>query len=198
MTDRYPYIRGRLHSPHFIYLNDPTMRYRKVLKQLGIPHAVRLPQRVSGLLVYGVYVTRCDHWIHVAEGWDYTLWHREDRFDLLQWISLTCDVFTFSVGESDASYDFALFQGGSVRRLQEVRSPRYSDRVLHRSIGDPLPCESEALWQSDGSAIGFRIAQSLGIDLEVQDRPLYTYTFPPPPPRYRLVPFDELMGKKEP
>jgi hypothetical protein len=89
-------------------------------------------------------------------------------------------LFTFAVGDSDVSYELSLYRDGKPIRRREVVSLNYSDRVVQLDFGAPLPLESTWLHQSDGAEIGFKLAESLGVDLDQSKRPLRSFAVPPP------------------
>lgn len=173
--DTYPWIRGRLHSPHFLFLKTVEIPVPRLLELLGYPDAVECSEPPA---MPGVQLTRCSSWTHIADDWLYTLWHRRDRLSLYEALSREALLFTFAVGDTDQSYEFALYRDGVPLRRHVVISPRYSDRVVRESSGEPLAREDPWLLQSDGSDIGFELAASLGIEVDQSQRPLRCFSTP--------------------
>jgi len=175
--DTYPWIEGRLHSPHFVFLRTVDIPIPRLLTLLGYADA---PACEFEFATPGLLFTRCSSWTHIVDDWLYTLWHRRDRLRVYEELSHEALLFTFAVGDTDESYEFAIYRDGTAVRRHVVISPNYSDRVVQESVGDPLPLEDSWLYQSDGEEIGFKLAESLGVELDQSARPLQCFSIPEP------------------
>lgn len=124
----------------------------------------------------------CDSggWLMLADDWYYTLWHKQSTRPAIGSIGASHEVFAYSVGEGDRSFDFVHYQNGKLARAYVVESPNYSDRIVVENIGTPLPGET-ALLREDGDNIGIQLAETLGIKTRFKDDELRIYVPPEEP-----------------
>ena len=87
------------------------------------------------------------------------------RIELLAAAGQRWDLFSYSVGDIDESYEIVCYRDGELIRHRRVDSPRYDDRVVSIDIGEPLPAETASLWLEDAVRIGRSLATAQGIDV---------------------------------
>ncbi|NOQ65179.1 MAG: hypothetical protein GQ582_11770 [Methyloprofundus sp.] len=118
-------------------------------------------------------------WFHILEGWYYPLYNQgnfplydqSDFVNTLLKLSSEYDVFWFSVGDADCSFNYSYYSGGECKRKFVVKSPRYDDRVIEINEGKKLPYEDNILNDNDEIIFSdnecvtvlLKLAESLGI-----------------------------------
>ena len=86
------------------------------------------------------------------------------------------DVFACSVGDSDESFDFIYYVGGSLIRKYTVADPHYDGGSVVEDVGEPLPAESNLLTSGkEKLAIVLGVAESLGINVDFRKADLRIY-----------------------
>lgn len=98
---------SRLHTPYFIFLEGRVPDHT-ILRLLGLQNFV--PVQLTG---HGrereVCITEDEYWVHVADDWWYTLWHKGPPIlERLHREAPQASLFACSVGESDDSFGFTL------------------------------------------------------------------------------------------
>ena len=111
----------------------------------------------------------------IADDWYYTLWHMKTTRPAIEEIAKRHDIFSFSVGECDLSFDFVLYKKGLLERKYVVESPHFTDRVVVENLGQPMPAESGLLVSPEGHDVGMRLAESLGIQTMLTQNDLRIY-----------------------
>lgn len=132
----------RLHSPFFIYFRrDPQLSDEQILAHFGLGRY----ERVSLLPKTATYavITDAGDWTLLADDWLYRLWHMPTTRNAIESLGQKRDVFAWSVGDCDESFEYMFYRGGELVRQLTVDSPNYSDQVVRRDFGDKLPLESE-------------------------------------------------------
>lgn len=153
---------GALHAPYFIFVRGPSSYSDEdLLKQFGIGHFQLIANPTRNHL--NVVLADAGEWKLVADSWLYHLWNRPDRMHRLEELAKSNEVFAFSVGDCDLSYDFCHYANGALVRRFVVESPGYSDQVVVENfgpnmIGEPSPAAGEAVKISELLNIG----ESLG------------------------------------
>ena len=104
-------------------------------------------------------------WIHILDDFLFTLWHTRAVHESIPVLGQEHEVFTFSVGDADDSFDFAYYRGGRLIRKFVVVDDDYRGGVVTEDVGTPLPVEAEAMSEDENLSKVHKIAQSLGIDL---------------------------------
>lgn len=179
----YPLIDGVLHAPYFVFLRGaPLPTDDEVLKLLfptprsswqgllGAPSHERVPIPDDRAPAdEHVYIGEQGGWTMIADDWFYHLWHREDRKKLLERLAARWEVFALLLPDVDESYELVHFVEGRRVRERRVDSPHYTDRVVTIEHGQPLPCETEALYRQDGAVIVWTVAAAVGVP-QLHDR----------------------------
>ncbi len=155
---------GRLHSPYFIFM-EGRLPDHLVLRLLGLQNYV--PVQVTG---HGrereVCITEDKSWVHVADDWQYTLWHKGTPIlERLHREAPQASLFAISVGDSDDSFGFTLYAGGQLQRRLEVDDPKYSrqERVVRVDVGARLSIENEELENGEPWAYVLHLAGQMGV-----------------------------------
>jgi hypothetical protein len=113
-------------------------------------------------------------WTMLADDWHYTLWHMRTTRPAIEAIARLHEVYVCSEGDCDRSFDFAYWDNGRLAREYVVQSPRFTDRLIAKNWGAPLPGEA-ALLATDGCNIGIQLAASLGIQTRFMMEDLRIY-----------------------
>ena len=156
-------IRGRLHSPFFIYFRrDPPLTDEQILSHFGLTEHVSVEQ-LSGYHTY-VVIMDVGEWTLLADDWHYHLWHQRSTKPAIATLAQQRDVFAWSIGDSDDSFAFCLYLDGQLLREYIVDSPNYNDQVVRVDFGEHLPLESMLRFTRFSLAEDLhRLAAELGI-----------------------------------
>jgi len=156
---------GSLHAPFFIFIKCAgAYSDADLLRRFGLSGY----QRVSAPPDSGPYVclTEDGQWMHIADDWSYTLWHRPSTWETLAETAKNHDVFACSTGDCDYSWQFVYYRHGRLLRKYVVDDPHYrKGGIVVEDFGIPLEAEESATQLSDESEIVLTIAASLGIDV---------------------------------
>ena len=109
------------------------------------------------------FITEDSSWTYVMDDWYYSLWFEKGIRDRIKLLSGDFDIFTFSVGDSDNSFDFSYLQKGEYLRQYVVEDPTYKGGEVVINTGKPFPIEDQALAKQEPIDKVIMIAKSLGI-----------------------------------
>jgi len=134
-------IDGKPHSPYFVFIRNTIMEDSELLTELGLQSY----SNFSGTEQNNPYIciTRDDAWTHLADDWFYTHWHSHSFKEQLLHIAQECDLFSFSVGDSDMSFDFELHRRGVLERRVVWVDPNYDGGYLKEEFGRAMSLESQ-------------------------------------------------------
>ncbi|MCB9762051.1 MAG: hypothetical protein H6741_00245 [Alphaproteobacteria bacterium] len=176
-----PLTHGTLHAPYFLFLRgDPPLEDRDLLRRLDMKEPQPHPLGAHPGKGSWVYLGEQGDWFMIADDWFYTFWHRADRRQVLEALARRWELFALRWPDVDESYEFTWFRDGALRRERIVDSPHYTDRIVTVDVGEPLPCETPALYEADGAEIVWIVAASLGIPRRHRKDTLRVYTYRPP------------------
>lgn len=113
-----------------------------------------------------LHLTEDAHWAHLMDDLVGTLLFNQQLQERLSWLSKDFDVFCWSVGDIDDSFDFRYYQNGSVIREYVVEDPKFNGGKITRNSGRPLAGEKDGLAKKDSLEKVLTIASSLGINLK--------------------------------
>ncbi|MCC9603357.1 hypothetical protein LOC67_22640 [Stieleria sp. JC731] len=171
-------INDILHAPHFIFIRNPSdeLTDRSLLERFTIGDY----ELVSSLPKFRnhVVVRREPNWLHLADDWSYSLWHAPSTRDSLLELSCDHDIYQYSVGECDHSFDFRYFSGGAITREYVVEDPTYHNGIVVKDDGTELPGERDSLELPDEQQRVLGIARALGIDVSYTMDQLVFYANP--------------------
>jgi hypothetical protein len=141
----YPQIfDGQLHAPFFIYFRRiPRLTDEQILAQFGLT-TYRYTKKLQPSSTYAV-IADAGEWTFLADDWLYQLWHLPSTRPAIESLATTRDVFAWSVGDCDQSFEYCLYRNGIRVRQYIVDSPSFSDQVIRVNFGEVLPFESELL-----------------------------------------------------
>ncbi|MCU0542077.1 MAG: hypothetical protein MUE44_07770 [Oscillatoriaceae cyanobacterium Prado104] len=135
---------GHLHAPFFIFFRrDPRLTDEQVLAHFGLTthrHVTKLPPSTT----YAVIADAGD-WTMLADDWFYQLWYMPSTRVAIESLAKTRDLFTWSIGECDESFEYCLYRCGQLVRQYTVDSPHFDDQLVRINFGECLPFESELL-----------------------------------------------------
>ena len=141
----YPQIfNGHLHAPFFIYFRrTPRLTDEQILAQFGLT-SHRYTTKLQLSSTYAV-IADAGEWTLLADDWLYHLWHMPSTRRAIESLATTHDVFAWSVGDCDLSFEYCLYRNGTRVRQYIVDSPGFSDQVIRVNFGEILSFESELL-----------------------------------------------------
>ena len=160
---------GHLHAPYFIFLKcAEKVSDSDLLAAFGINDH----QQISTPPLEGPHATfcTCGDWTLIADDWYYSLWHSETTRPAINSLAERADIFAYSFGECDNSFDFVYYLDGELVRKFVVLDPDFKSSIVKEDFGDPLPGEIDAL-TLNGELLPFngelerlmKISDSLGI-----------------------------------
>lgn len=169
---------GHLHAPFFIFFRrEPRLSDEQVLAHFGLP-AHRLTPSVPPFSTYVVLADLGD-WTMLADDWLYRLWHLPTTRPAIASLARSRDVFAWSIGECDESFEYYLYTGGELVRQYTVDSPHYNDRIIRIDFGRRPSFETEFF--AGDLPIDRKLNQyclNLGIDTRVTPDQLRIYSEP--------------------
>lgn len=165
---------GIPHSPYLIFIKGLDLSDEEILYQLGLSGYSKLEARIpwSDHLA----ISRDEEWTHLADSYAYSHWLSNDFRTKIQKMASSFDVFTFSVGDADYSYDFEYWASGERIRKVVWDDPKYDGGFLKEQHGIPLEGEGPVSANKDPLKGLWQLAQSLGIqtDYTQLDTELYS------------------------
>ena len=92
------------------------------------------------------------------------------------------EIFTFSIGDIDYSYDFQYYQGGTLRRSVVWEDPHIDGGRMKQEYGERLECEAINPVYESSSFIHeiWSLARSLGIETDYSKLEFRAYGIPKP------------------
>ncbi|WP_425618878.1 hypothetical protein NA78x_002597 [Anatilimnocola sp. NA78] len=169
---------GHLHAPFFIFLRrDPELSDQQILGHFGL----RTHRYSAKLPPFSTYVVLADvgDWTMLADDWLYQLWHLPSTKAAIESLAKDRDVFAWSIGDCDESFEYCLYINGQLIRHYVVDSPHFDDQVVRVELGQRLRFESELL-ASDLPIVEkmIRMGANLGINVVVKQEMLRIYSRP--------------------
>jgi len=131
-------------SPYLVFIKDTQMSDEKVLESLGLVGYVRIrSKRSSSELLHLGYIGigRDSQWTHIADNYGYTHWHSKSFQDAVVALAPKHDLFTFSVGEPEMSFDLTLYLSGQLVRRFVWEDRDHTGGRLQDEFGPPLQGE---------------------------------------------------------
>ena len=142
------------------------MTDKDVLRTLGLANYVTIEStKRQGRQRYDyIAIGRDLRWTHIADNFGYTHWRSKVFKDAVSKLGGRLEVFTFSLGDIDASFDFHYHRDGSlIRRF--VWEARYNQvGRLHGQFGSSLECEEKISRDQDPVDGLWEVASALGIE----------------------------------
>ncbi len=133
----------RLHAPFFIYFRGtPRLSDKQILDHFGL-HAYQSAAKLPPSSTYAV-IADAGIWTLLADDWLYRLWHMPSTRKAIELLAKTHDVFAWSLGDCDQSYEYMIYLNGELVRQCTVDSPHFDDQVVRINIGEHLPFETES------------------------------------------------------
>jgi hypothetical protein len=125
-----------------------------------------------------VLVTEDREWVHILDDLSYSMWHTPSVHEAIPHLSHEFDIFMYTVGDADNSYEFAYYREGRLARRCVVDDTTWgqSEGVVVEDNGEPLPLELTGPRDSDNWMWMRSIAGSLGIDLRHRRDQIRAYT----------------------
>ncbi len=176
-------INGTLNSPFFTFVKaGSALTDRELFLRLGLENYSLVTDKEYKPLDHPesshLYLTEDRAWIHLMDDWGNTPWFNKEVRDRVKKLSLDFDIFSCSVGDVDASYDFRYYRKGAITREFEMEDPEMNGGRVSINTGQPLPGE-EAVRKDVLEKVLF-IASSLGIDIQHNTDKIRCYSRPIP------------------
>jgi hypothetical protein len=159
-----PIHNGRPPAPYFVFIKRTDTTDGEVLEALRVGGYVRIQSMEWRRYDY-LAIGRDTHWTHVLDNFSYTHWHSRNFKDAVAEVGARHDVFSFSIGDSDRSFDLHLYRGGLVRHFF-WEDPDYSGGRMKEEFGTPLECEDTISRGKDPWDGLLRVASALGIECD--------------------------------
>lgn len=162
-------INGVFHSPYFIFVRAAGhVSDSHLLNILDLRKFVRT-EIVEDWSKPHIYLTDDGEWIHIADDWRYSLWHKgqKQQVENLHDCMPEADIFTCSVGESDCSFHFEYYSGRQLLRRFEVEDKFYDKKrqSVVENIGNPLAPERNLSETGDELTYVLSIAAWAGVKI---------------------------------
>ena len=164
---------GKLWSPYFVFIKGTEMTYREVLGELGLGRYVKIDsiERRFDYLAIG----RDSLWTHVIDNFGYTHWHSKAFKDAVANLGTRRDVFSFSVGDIDYSYDLLYYCSGKLIRQIVWEDPKINGGQLKHQSGPALAREETIIQNKDPIKGLWQVASALGIESDYTKINLMVY-----------------------
>lgn len=164
-----------LHSPYFIFFRGGAkLTDEEVLAHFELSSYSRTP--LASMSRTHAMITEVGEWTLLADDWLYTLWYQPCKWSAIERLAQDRDLFAWSVGECDHSFDFCLYRNGQLVRKHVVEAPNMSDQVVTVDFGEPLPGEAEIFSSTEDSGVHLRrLTEALGIDARVSRDSMRVY-----------------------
>ena len=164
-------IDGQLWSPFYIMVKDyGGLKFNELFQQLNIDrysHQIKENKLEIGSESLDVlFAIRRGNWVQIMDNWGYKLWHdKQIRKDVEQ-LSKSYEIFQFSIGDIDYSYDFAYYKNGVLKRKFAIEADHPSEEIIKENFGSSLKGESETKKYREPFDKIRPITNSIGIPFE--------------------------------
>ena len=157
----------------FYIPNSPFFTFIKGIEQNSFINTLKLFDLSNRTLVdyekakYNddcIFLFRDKIWVHIMDNFSYSHWHSKNFKLKIEELGKSFEIFSFSVGDVDFSFEFRLFRNGGLVREYIVESPNFNDEIITKNFGKPLKGEEKGLQKKDQLMRVIHIAQSLGIE----------------------------------
>ena len=167
---------GRLHSPFFVYFRqEPRLSDEQILKHFGLL-SFSWTKQLQESAQY-VILTDAGEWTLLADDWLYSLWHMPSTKTAIEALAESRDVFTWSVGDCDQSFEYKCYRDRELIRQYTVESPNYNDQVVQHDIGEAFEFE-KALRELPVEERMACYCAEFGIETSVKREQLRLYSSP--------------------
>jgi len=152
---------GQPHSPYLVFIKKVDFQIDNLLDQLGLSDYVELKR--TKFSDQCIYIGQDAQWTHLVDD-GYIHWYSKDYRMNIERIAKSADIFSFSVGDVDMSFDLSLWRNGVLVRHFEWEDPYYDGGNMKMEFGDPIDGESEIPLGSDPLKALWGVAKLLGIE----------------------------------
>ncbi len=168
-----PIYEGHPWSPYFVFIKNTEMTDRNLLEALGLKTYVTI-STVDSRFDY-LAIGRDPYWTHILDNFGYSHWHSDEFRNAIVKLGSNFDIFTFSVGDTDMSFDFQLYRRGHLVRSFVWEDLDYSGGRLKEQSGASLEGEEFIPCGKDPVAGLWRVASAQGIKSDYDKLPLKIY-----------------------
>lgn len=111
-----------------------------------------------------IAIGRDSRWKHLADNFGYTHWHSKPFRDAVSRLGTGREVFTFSVGDIDVSFDLHYYREGALVRRLIWEAHHDSGSRLQEQCGSALEGEDKIARGNDPTDGLWQVASALGIE----------------------------------
>lgn len=159
-----PVYGGRPWCPHLVFIRNIALSDQDVLAMLNLKNYTSVPSTEGDLKYLGI--ARDAQWTHLADNWYYSHWYSEQFRSAVRAIATRFDVFSFSMGDSDNSFDLFYYRSGKLVRRMVWDDPHYTGGHLSEEIGEPLPMEDKINRGGDPCPGLWSVASALNVETD--------------------------------
>jgi hypothetical protein len=168
-----PIYDGKLWSPHYVFLSDTSLADLAVLGLFGLQHYV--PTKFSRQRSDYIGISSDGRWIHLIDNYGYTHLHSPDFRSRFHSLAQAMDVFSFSIGDIDMSFDIQFYRDRHLARYFRWDDPRIDGGHLGAESGSPLSFEDTIPRGSDPYDGLLRVAAGLGVQTDYSTHSIRLY-----------------------
>ncbi|XAM01538.1 hypothetical protein OT109_09100 [Phycisphaeraceae bacterium D3-23] len=173
-----PLVRdGRRVTPCCFFLKTRgELTETALLSELGLTDFKSEQNRAQ----FDEYIVLADdgEWIHLSDDWFYTLWHDTTMLRRFRAMGRRYDLFAFSIGDTDCSFDLEYWALGDIqRRFVWDESVSETGKVTC-DVGQAFPKEQQIIHGKEPKDALWDIASSLGIQTDYESLEMLVYTRP--------------------
>lgn len=169
-----PIYSGHPWSPYLVFVKSTAISDDAILNALDLGAYVKIPafdRRLSYLAI-----GRDENWTHLADNFHYSHWFSNDFKNAVSKLGEIFELFSFSVGDIDLSFDLKYYCAGNLRRRFEWEDPYNSGGRLKEQFGAPLDQEDAIIIPGKDPLDGlWRVAEALGIESDYTRLDLQLY-----------------------
>ncbi len=172
---------GFILAPFYIFVKCVgKLDEDQLLKKLGLVYTKKTAQQGTNDLEKpggdsDFYIINDGVWIHLMDNFFYNLWTSKPFRTNLAKIGLQYELYFCSIGDIDASFDFTYYKNGKKVREYIIKDPHFTNGILVKNQGAPLPKEASCLNQEDTLSKVLELAKSLGIKLHHEPQNIQFY-----------------------
>jgi hypothetical protein len=169
-------IDGRIVSGHFIFIRDSaTLSDAELLSALELV-GYTLGAEI-GITYRHAHILRSPDWTAYADDGFYTAYNSSGVRDAVARLGRDFEVLRVAIGDSDESFEFYHFVGGTLCRAFHFHD--YAGRSAVRlDSGSRMRCESAFQLGSDPTPFIWALTDEIGVDVQAMTANVTTYSLP--------------------
>ncbi len=176
IEENLPVYHGSPWAPYFVFLKRTDLEDAELLNRFG--KASYKPSVKNDVTAEYLAIGRDSDWIHIADNFSYSHWHSKEFRSPVKELTKESDVFIFSVGDTDMSFEFAFFSDGKLIRSVVWEDPEMDGGFLKKQKGNPLNSEQAIPRGKDPLKGLWALAAEQGINTDFEKVKLRVYSSP--------------------